>query len=311
MLSLLYRILNSLQERTIANILSSSTPNPKEVCWFTLVHAGSRWFTLGLILKCVKFKVDFILYQLSWMPVRCPVKVFEHGINSKLGISREIINHCAMKTDELRHYNFADGLINHLDRALNSVFCKQTTVRDYPAQAVSEADLSATEKKHAAALMRVNHAGEISAQALYHGQSVTARDPKLKDELHHASLEESEHLNWCRQRLDELGEQPSRLDPLWYAGSFAIGVAAGVVGDRWNLGFLAATEHQVVRHLESHLQRLPQQDERSRAIVTQMKTDELGHAHLAESLGAADLPQVVKNMMQLSSKVMTTLAHKI
>ena len=159
--------------------------------------------------------------------------------------------------------------------------------------------------------MRVNHAGEMAAQALYHGQSLLARDPSLKEKLHGASMEEADHLNWCRRRLDELGEKPSVFDPLWYAGSFAIGVAAGSVGDRWNLGFLAETEHQVVRHLDGHLDVLPEHDERSRAIVAQMKVDELGHAHLAEDLGAAPLPEPIKATMQLTSKVMTSLAKKI
>jgi len=159
--------------------------------------------------------------------------------------------------------------------------------------------------------MRVNHAGEMAAQALYQGQSLTARDPSLSDKLKHASLEEADHLNWCRNRLEELGEKPSLFDPLWYAGSFSIGMAAGIAGDRWNLGFLAETEHQVVRHLQDHLESLPENDVRSRAIVEQMKIDEQGHADLAEHLGAAELPKPVKNMMQLTSKVMTTLAEKI
>ena len=159
--------------------------------------------------------------------------------------------------------------------------------------------------------MRVNHAGEMAAQALYQGQSLTARDPKLAEKLKHASIEESDHLNWCRMRLYELDERPSRLDPLWYAGSFCLGLAAGLAGDRWNLGFLAETEHQVVRHLDSHLNRLPENDSRSRAIVEQMKIDEQGHAELAEDLGAAALPQPVKQMMKLTSKVMTSVAEKV
>jgi len=141
--------------------------------------------------------------------------------------------------------------------------------------------------------MRVNHAGEVSAQALYQGQSLTARDPSLRMKLKSASIEESDHLNWCRRRLEELGEKPSRLDPFWYLGSFVLGITAGIAGDRWNLGFLAETEHQVVCHLDSHIKRLPTEDVRSRAIVTQMKEDELGHARLAEKLGAAELPSPV------------------
>lgn len=214
---------------------------------------------------------------------------------------------------QFRNPTLADQLIGELDRALNNIFCKQVSSRTYPA---SEADdespeLSADQKRLAAGLMRVNHSGEMAAQALYQGQSLTARDPKLVDKLRHASIEESDHLNWCRNRLDELGERPSLFDPFWYAGSFAIGMAAGIAGDRWNLGFLAETEHQVVRHLDSHLERLPANDSRSRAIVEQMKIDEQGHAELAEDLGAARLPQPVKEMMKLTSKVMTTVAEKI
>jgi len=217
----------------------------------------------------------------------------------------------AMSKQDFRHYSIADEVIGNLDKALNKIFCKQQSQRPYPAEDAGEPSLNAEEQKLAAGLMRVNHAGEMAAQALYHGQSLTARDPSLKDKLRNASIEESDHLNWCRKRLEELGETPSKLDPFWYAGSFAIGIAAGIAGDRWNLGFLAETEHQVVRHLDGHLDRLPPQDTRSRAIASQMRTDELGHATLAENLGAAELPQPVKKLMRLSSKVMTTLAAKV
>ncbi|ATX81944.1 ubiquinone biosynthesis monooxygenase Coq7 [Mariprofundus ferrinatatus] len=219
----------------------------------------------------------------------------------------------AVMSKSFRNPTAADRIIGEVDRALNNIFCKQPTSRIYPASQVSEEEkpLTAEQKRLAAGLMRVNHSGEMAAQALYQGQSLTARDPKLVEKLRHASIEESDHLNWCRNRLEELGERPSLLDPLWYAGSFAIGMAAGIAGDRWNLGFLAETEHQVVRHLDSHLERLPANDTRSRAIVEQMKIDEQGHAELAEDLGAADLPEPAKQMMKLTSKVMTTLAEKI
>jgi len=210
-----------------------------------------------------------------------------------------------------RHASVSDMVIGELDRALNNIFCQQRSSRPYPADSNDSDTLSKDQKHQAAGLMRVNHAGEMAAQALYQGQSLTARDPALADKLKHASVEESDHLNWCRRRLTELGERPSLLDPLWYGGSFAIGMAAGIAGDRWNLGFLAETEHQVVRHLDSHLQQLPVDDERSRAIVTQMKSDEQGHANLAESLGAAELPAPVKQFMQLTSKVMTNLAARV
>lgn len=217
-----------------------------------------------------------------------------------------------MSSHEIRHFSLADSLIGHVDKALNNIFCKQPTQRPYPAEeSTDDTVLSADEKQKAAGLMRVNHAGEMAAQALYHGQSLTARDPSLKDKLYHASVEESDHLNWCRRRLDELGERPSIFDPLWYAGSFAIGITAGIAGDRWNLGFLEETEKQVVRHLDSHLERLPENDSRSRAIVEQMKIDEQGHADLAHNLGAAELPQPVHEMMKLTSKVLTRLAERI
>jgi len=218
-----------------------------------------------------------------------------------------------MTDKQFRSPTLSDRVIVEIDRALNNIFCKQVSSRAYPAaSATSERpEMSSNQKRTAAGLMRVNHAGEMAAQALYQGQSLTARDPELADKLKYASIEESDHLNWCRNRLEELGERPSIFDPLWYAGSFAIGMAAGIAGDRWNLGFLAETEHQVVRHLENHLQRLPENDARSRAIVEQMTIDEQGHAELAEGLGAAELPQPVKQMMKLTSKVMTSLAEKM
>lgn len=216
-----------------------------------------------------------------------------------------------MPTKPFRNNTLTDHLIGHIDQALNNIFCRQVSQRPYPAKDTEVDQLSDEERRKAAGLMRVNHAGEMAAQALYQGQSITARDPSICEQLQHASIEESDHLNWCRTRLDELGEQPSKLDPLWYAGSFAIGMAAGIAGDRWNLGFLAETEHQVVRHLDSHLQNLPKHDERSRAIVTQMREDELGHATLAEDLGAAKLPKTINTAMGLTSKVMTSLAERI
>jgi len=232
-----------------------------------------------------------------------------------LGLLRTSV-HClyswSVIASEFRRYSIFDNIIGEIDHVLDNIFCEQPSSRDYPAGKNKDVPtLSTQEKEQAAGLMRVNHAGEVSAQALYQGQSLTARDPMLRDKLKSASIEESDHLNWCRRRLDELGEKPSRLDPLWYIGSFVLGVTAGIAGDRWNLGFLAETEYQVVRHLENHLKQLPEKDMRSRAIVTQMKEDELGHAHLAEDLGAAELPSPVKALMKLTSKVMTTVAERI
>lgn len=222
----------------------------------------------------------------------------------------------ASEPASFRRYNIADTLIGQVDHVLNNIFCEQPSSRPYPADddtadEAPGASLTSDERKAAAGLMRVNHAGEVSAQALYHGQSLTARDPSLRLKLNNASIEESDHLNWCRRRLQELDAQPSKLDPFWYMGSFALGMAAGIAGDRWNLGFLAETEYQVVRHLDDHLGALPENDTRSRAIVEQMKEDELGHAHLAEELGAAELPAPVKGLMKLTSKIMTTVAERI
>ncbi|HKJ82443.1 MAG TPA: 2-polyprenyl-3-methyl-6-methoxy-1,4-benzoquinone monooxygenase [Mariprofundaceae bacterium] len=217
-----------------------------------------------------------------------------------------------MDSSSFRRHSLLDHALVHIDQALNNMFCKQSSSREYPADSAVDPDTASTsERRQAAGLMRVNHAGEMAAQALYQGQSLTARDPTLRQKLHQASIEEADHLNWCRRRLDELDASPSRLDPLWYMGSLMIGITAGVAGDRWNLGFLAETEHQVVRHLEGHLERLPAHDQRSRHIVTQMREDELGHATLAEDLGAAELPAPVRGMMRLTAKVMTTLAERI
>ncbi len=157
--------------------------------------------------------------------------------------------------------------------------------------------------------MRVNHAGEICAQALYAGQAIVARDPRVREVLEHASAEERDHLRWCRERLSELDSRPSALDPLWYGGSFVLGVASGLAGDRWSLGFLVETERQVERHLDSHLQRLPAEDTRSRAIVEQMRTDEIEHGRSGEALGAHELPLAVKAAMKMASRVMTRSAY--
>ena len=203
-----------------------------------------------------------------------------------------------------------DAMIVNLDRALRAVGgAARGTGRDYPGHAVSESQLEDSARRHAAALMRVNHAGEVAAQALYHGQSLTARGEQVRDDLERAACEEEDHLIWCRRRLDELHDRPSALDPLWYTGSFAIGALAGLAGDRVNLGFLAETERQVEAHLEGHLQRLPPEDGRSRAVVQQMQRDEVAHAHMAERGGALPLPAPVRRAMRLVSKVMTRTAY--
>jgi ubiquinone biosynthesis monooxygenase Coq7 len=202
-----------------------------------------------------------------------------------------------------------DRLIIEFDKGLRTLFSQAHSTRAYPDANVPEAPLDEAEKKKAAALMRVNHSGEICAQALYQGQALTARDPVVQEKLQQAAQEETEHLAWTAKRVHELGGHLSLLNPFWYTGSLAIGAVAGLLGDKWNLGFLAETERQVGDHLQSHLDRLPPQDEKSRAIVAQMYTDEVGHADMARSLGGAELPQPVQLAMRLNGKVMTSTAY--
>jgi 3-demethoxyubiquinol 3-hydroxylase len=204
-----------------------------------------------------------------------------------------------------------DSLIIPIDTALRTLFAPAQTSRPTPGKTLPEAALSDDEKNLSASLMRVNHCGEICAQALYQGQGLTARNSEIRRELAEAAREETEHLAWTEQRIQELGGRKSLLNPLWYGGSFLIGAAAGALGDRWNLGFLAETERQVEQHLKGHLSRLPAQDLRSRAIVDQMKRDELRHAATAVAHGASDLPAPVRAVMKLTAKVMTTTAHLV
>lgn len=202
-----------------------------------------------------------------------------------------------------------DRLIIEFDKGLRTLFASAATARPLPGKQADEAALSEQEKRVSAALMRVNHSGEICAQALYQGQALTARNPVAKAALEQAAQEETEHLSWCETRIRELGSHTSYLNPLLYTGSLAIGAFAGVLGDKWNLGFLAETEHQVEAHLARHLDRLPAQDAKSRAIVEQMKQDEARHATTALEHGGAALPDPVKQLMKLSSKVMTKTAY--
>jgi len=202
-----------------------------------------------------------------------------------------------------------DRLIVEFDKGLRTLFGQPHSVRAHPDENLPEAPLDEASKKHAVALMRVNHSGEICAQALYQGQALTARDPVVQKTLEQAAQEETEHLAWTARRVHELGGHLSMLNPFWYAGSLAIGALAGLSGDRWNLGFLSETERQVGHHLQSHLDRLPLQDEKSRAIVAQMYEDEIGHAEMATSLGGSELPQPVQLVMKLNSKVMTGASY--
>ncbi len=198
-----------------------------------------------------------------------------------------------------------DDLIIGFDKGLRTLFAPARSTRPVPGEDLGDSGMSDTQRTLAAALMRVNHTGEVCAQALYQGQAMTARDSNARAALEEAALEETEHLAWTEQRIAELGGRKSLLNPLFYAGSFAIGAAAGALGDRWNLGFLAETERQVVKHLEGHLARLPAEDLKSRAIVEQMRDDEARHATTALRHGGAELPAPVKAAMQASSKVMT------
>ena len=198
-----------------------------------------------------------------------------------------------------------DRLIVAFDNGLRTLLAPAHAARPVPGSGAAETELTAADRQLAASLMRVNHSGEICAQALYQGQALTAREPTARAALEQAAAEETDHLAWTAQRIDELGGRVSVLNPLFYAGSFALGAAAGLLGDKWNLGFLAETERQVEGHLESHLDRLPAEDAKSRAIVDQMKTDEARHAQTAVEHGAADLPEPVKLAMKLGSRVMT------
>jgi ubiquinone biosynthesis monooxygenase Coq7 len=204
-----------------------------------------------------------------------------------------------------------DRLIGEFDRALRTVSSVAEPSRLSPAAALPEAELSEHDRRHAAALMRVNHVGEVCAQALYQGQALTARDPHARRALERAAREEEDHLAWSAQRVDELGGRTSLLNPVWYAGAFTIGTVAGVLGDRWNLGFLAETERQVEEHLSGHLERLPEADERTRTLVEAMRADEARHRDTAVRLGAAALPAPVKLAMRFASGLMTRIAYRV
>lgn len=202
-----------------------------------------------------------------------------------------------------------DDLIVVFDKGLRTLFAKPRSVRLHPDQMLEENPLSEAEKKQSGALMRVNHTGEVCAQALYSGQALTARNPETTAALKQAALEETEHLAWCEKRIQQLGSRTSLLNPLFYAGSFTLGSIAGALGDRWNLGFLAETEKQVGAHLASHLQQLPAGDLKTRKIVEQMQLDEGRHAQEAKQQGAAELPPPVRFLMKNMSKIMTRTSY--
>ncbi len=206
--------------------------------------------------------------------------------------------------------NKLDQFITTFDLGLRTVFASPHASRPYPGNA-PEAELSDTDKARAAALMRVNHVGEVCAQALYAGQALSAKSTAVRSELEQAAREETDHLAWCAQRIDELGGRKSLLNPLWFGGAFGMGVIAGLLGDKWNLGFLAETERQVEAHLDGHLKQLPPADARSRAIVEQMKTDEARHAQTAVEHGGAPLPWPEKLAMGLAADVMRQTARRV
>ncbi len=214
----------------------------------------------------------------------------------------------------VRKLNLFDTIIHELDQSLRTVHTlAPTTERPYPAKNVLEKQqLSDIDKKKSASLMRINHAGEVSAQGLYRGQALTARRDDIREQMQRSAMEENDHLNWCETRLNELDARKSLFGPVWYWGSFAIGAGAGLIGDKWSLGFVKETEDQVVRHLDEHLERIPENDEPGRAILQQMRIDEAHHADVAVSAGASRLPLPIRKiMMPLMSKVMTTVSAKL
>ena len=214
----------------------------------------------------------------------------------------------------MRRLSIVDKLLSELDQSMRTVHAvAPSSGRDISLGNLSEvADLSNAERKQAASLMRINHAGEVSAQGLYRGQALTAKDPLIKAQMEESAAEENDHLNWCEARIDALGSHKSYLNPVWYWGSFGIGALAGKAGDRWSLGFVKETEDQVTRHINSHLQTLPAADKASHAVLLQMKEDEQHHADVAQDAGAAKLPWPIRKVfMPITAKVMTGLSSKV
>jgi len=209
-----------------------------------------------------------------------------------------------------RDYTPIDHALINLDQAVRTIFGRpRVTERANPAEEFSDVDLGEDERRHISGLMRVNHTGEVCAQGLYQGQALTARLPDVRESMERSAQEENDHLFWCEQRLEELGARKSLLNPLWFAGSFAMGAAAGLAGDKWSLGFVVETERQVEDHLDDHLAQVPGDDQRTRAILEQMKADEIHHADVAHAAGGAELPAPVRLAMKAVSKVMTRGAY--
>ena len=213
----------------------------------------------------------------------------------------------------MRNYNRLDQVITHFDRGLRTLFAKPAIrSEDYPANNINDNNkLNEADRKCSARLIRVNHAGEIAAQGLYHGHALTAKDENIRNHMNTSADEEQTHLAWCEKRLNELKDYPSALTPVWYLGSYAIGAAVGLLGDKWSLGFISETEKQVVRHIDKHLTRLPEQDQKSRKILTKLREDEALHDKKARDAGAHELPESAKLLMSGVSKIMTKTAYWI
>ncbi len=214
----------------------------------------------------------------------------------------------------MRALSFFDRLINEVDQSLRTILTSApTTERPYPAEGITEpTPLTDEERKISARLMRINHSGEIAAQGLYRGQALTAKREDIREQMERSAMEENDHLSWCETRIKELGSHKSYLNPVWYWGSFSIGALAGVVGDKWSLGFVKETEDQVVRHLDEHMSKLPANDLPDKIILKKMKEDEQHHAEVAVQAGGAKLPWPIRKItMPLTSKVMTTLSSRI
>ena len=209
-----------------------------------------------------------------------------------------------------RNYTATDRMLLGLDQALQTLFGKpKATERADPARELADVELTPEQKLHTARLLRIDHTGEVCAQALYQGQSLTARLPEVRESMQRSAEEESDHLNWCHNRLSELQHGRSLLNPIWYTGSFLIGATAGLAGDKWSLGFIAETERQVCAHIDSHLQQIPMADQKSRAILEQMRSDEAHHADVAVRNGGMPLPLPVKSAMRLTAKLMTKTTY--
>lgn len=221
-------------------------------------------------------------------------------------------SYASMETTTMKpNFSPLDRLVVSFDKGLQTIATKHHAARPNPAATLAEAELTTDERRHIAGLMRVNHAGEISAQALYLGQAITARSQAVREEMQIAADEEIDHLAWCEDRLAELQSHTSYLAPFWFLGSFIIGTLAGIVGDEWNLGFVAETEQQVVKHLENHLTQVPLNDVKTRGILAQMRDDEAKHQQMALQSGAKILPEPMKKLMSIISKFMTLTAYRI